>query len=58
MLRRESAYESAAARAFTELTARLVRDRRGYRPPRRAHAQRGGGGGGADHMPGHTVQAR
>lgn len=31
LLRREGAYESAAVRAFTELTGRLVRSR-GYRP--------------------------
>ncbi|MFI7353847.1 transcriptional regulator CynR [Streptomyces avidinii] len=55
LLRREGAYESAAVRAFTELTARLVRER-GYRPPLRAHAQ--GEAAGADHLPGHSFQAR
>ncbi|MGW6979508.1 transcriptional regulator CynR [Streptomyces sp. NPDC054932] len=57
LLRRESAYESAAARAFTELTARLVRDR-GYRLPLRAHAQGEAAGSGLDHLPGHSLQAR
>lgn len=38
LLRRESAYESAAARAFTELTAHLVRERL---PPRRARTRDG-----------------
>ncbi|MFG2987821.1 transcriptional regulator CynR [Streptomyces sp. NPDC048257] len=57
LLRRESAYESAAARAFTGLTARLVRAR-GYRPPLRAHAERGAAGSGVDHLPGHSFQAR
>ncbi|MFG2230657.1 transcriptional regulator CynR [Streptomyces sp. NPDC048723] len=57
LLRRESAYESAAARAFSELTARLVRER-GYRPPLRAHAQRETAGSGVDHLPGHSFQAR
>ncbi|CAM5579272.1 transcriptional regulator CynR [Streptomyces avidinii] len=55
LLRREGAYESAAARAFTELTARLVRER-GYRPPLRAQTQ--GEAAGADHLPGHSLQAR
>ncbi|MFJ3727310.1 transcriptional regulator CynR [Streptomyces sp. NPDC090045] len=55
LLRRENAYESAASRAFTALAARLVRER-GYRPPLRAHAQRGAAG--ADHLPGHCFQAR
>uniref|UniRef100_A0AAU2K305 Transcriptional regulator CynR n=1 Tax=Streptomyces sp. NBC_00049 TaxID=2903617 RepID=A0AAU2K305_9ACTN len=38
LLRRENAYESAASRAFVELTTRLVRDRGYGRPPLRAGA--------------------